>query len=176
VAARRRKSPALIPGYERVPGPARHYRVIDTGEEISRRQYQQRARGYFYERIEKGRARAKARRSWLNDWIPKIRARLSEFVNVSKTAIFRELRRLGMIPTHHGRRKPSPAEAAKELAFTDLMGYTRSAAAQLYPTLEGGAETLEGTKLPPTVRRAEPTGTSPSTTGSPGRSGGRIRY
>jgi hypothetical protein len=148
VAPRKRKQPALVPGYARIPGPLRRYRVVATGEEISRRQYQQRARGYVYERLAKGRARAKARRAWLDEWIAKVRARFSEFADVSKTAILRELRRLGMTPPHHGRRKPSPAEAAKELAFTDFMGYARPAAAQLYPTLEGGAETLESATVP----------------------------
>lgn len=143
----RRRTPSLFPGYERVPGPQRHYRVVATGEELSRRQYQQRARGYFYERLASGRIRAKARRSWLDDWIGKIRARFTEFANVSKTRILRELRKMGMVPPHHGKRKPSPSEAAKELAFTDFMGYTRPAAAQLYPTLKGGAETVEGPYL-----------------------------
>lgn len=141
--ARQRKSPALVPGYERVPGPQRHYRVVATGEEVSRRQYQQRARGYFYEKVERGRARTQARRNWLDEWVAKIRARFAEFADISKTAILKELRRLGMVPPHHGKRKPSQAEAAKELAFTDFMGYTRPAAAQLYPTLDGGAETVE---------------------------------
>lgn len=152
--ARKRTPPALAPGYERVPGPQRHYRVVATGEELSRRQYQQRARGYFYEKVEKGRARVRARRKWLDEWVSKVRGRFSDFANVSKTAILRELRRMGMVPPHHGKRKPSPAEAAKELAFTDLMGYTRPAAATLYPTLQGGAETVEGPYLRVTVDSA----------------------
>ncbi len=52
-----------------------------------------------------------------------------------------------MTPPHHGKRRPSPAEAAKEQAFLDFMGYSRPSAAQLYPTLEGGAETVEGVYL-----------------------------
>ena len=144
---KKRRSPYLAPGYERIPGPLRHYRVLETGKEISRRQYQQRARGYVYEKVEKGRARARARRKWLDEWIAKIRDRFPDVASLSKTRILRELRRMGMIPPHHGKRKPSPAEAAKELAFTDWMGYTRPAAAQLYPTLEGGAESVEGIYL-----------------------------
>lgn len=171
MAAPKRKSHALAPGYERVPGSARHYRVLATGEELSRRQYQQRARGYFYDQIEKGRARARARRRWVDDWIEKIRARMAEFADLSKTAILRELRRLGMVPPHHGKRKPSPAESAKELAFTDFMGYARPKAAQLYPTLEQDAETVEG-PLPALDAPHAGAGTSPGTTSSHGRSEG----
>lgn len=154
MALRKRKAPALVPGFERIPGSLRHYRVMETREEISRRQYQQRARGYYYERVERGQVRARARRAWLEEWVGKIRSHFTEFANVTKTAILRELRRMGMVPPHHGKRKPSPAEAAKELAFTDFMGYARPAAAQLYPTLEGGAETVEGVYLKVSVDSA----------------------
>lgn len=173
---RKRKSPQLVPGYERVPGHQRHYRVIETGQEISRRQYQQQARGYQYEKIARGRARERARRSWLEDWIAKVRAKFFDFAGLTKTRILRELRKMGMVPPHHGKRKPSPGEAAKEQAFLDFMGYTKPAAAQLYPTLETGTETMEGAIPSSAARPADPSGTSPSTMSSPARSTGRIRY
>lgn len=170
MAPRKRKSPRLVPGYERIPGPQRHYRVVATGEELSRRQYQQRARGYRYEQLAKGRARARARRKWTEEWVKKVRERHPEFRDLSKTAILRELRRMGMTPPHHGKRRPSPAEAAKEQAFLDFMGYSRPSAAQLYPTLEGGAETVEGVYLRTAVDSAgRPI--SPWTTKFPARSG-----
>jgi hypothetical protein len=159
-----------------VPGPLRHYRVIGTGEELSRRQYQQRARGYFYERVPRGRARDVARRSWLGHWIVLARARFEEYREMTTTSILRFWRKMGWTPPHHGKRKPSPAESAKELAFTDMMGYHRSAAAQLYPTLQSGAETLEGPSLPNDALPADRGPTSPSTMSSRGRSAGQIPY
>jgi hypothetical protein len=176
VAGNRRKSPALAPGFERVPGPLRHYRVTATGEELSRRQYQQRARGYFYEKVPKGRARDVARRNWLGHWVELARARFDEYRDMTAAAILRFWRKMGWTPPHHGKRKPSPAEAAKELAFTDMIGYHRSAAAQLYPTLQSGAETLEGPNLPSDAPPAGQLPTSRSTMSSRGRSVGRTPY
>lgn len=173
MAARKRMPPALAPGYERVPGPQRHYRVIATGEEISRRQYQQRARGYRYEQLAKGGARASARQRWTEEWVKKVRERHPEFRDLSKTAVIREWKRMGMFPPHHGKRRPSPAEAAKEQAFLDFMGYARPAAAQLYPTLEGGSETVEGVYLQTAVDSMGRL-ISPRTTSSPGSSGAPI--
>lgn len=142
--ARKRKTPALVPGYERLLGPLRHYRVVATGEEISRRQYQQRARGYTYERIEKGRARARARRSYLNSWVSFLKTRLENFAQLTKTAVLRELRRLGLSPPHHGaKRKPTRAEAVRQEAFLEYIGREPASTKQYYPTLaevseEGG--------------------------------------
>jgi hypothetical protein len=81
---------------------------------------------------------------------------------------------MGWTPPHHGKRRASPAEAAKERAFTDMMGYQRPAAAQLYPTLEGGAETLEASSLPVGVATAG-LPTSLRTTPSHANSGVRTR-
>lgn len=137
----RRKSPALVPGYERVSGPERHYRVVATGQEISRRQYQQRARGYFYEKIAKGKARARARRSYLSGWVDFLRSRLASFADLTKSAILRELRRLGLSPPHHGaKRRPTPAEKARQEAFMEFIGRGESAYRQVYPTLLETAE------------------------------------
>lgn len=139
--ARKRKSSALVPGYERLPGPLRHYKVVATGEEISRRQYQQLARGYNYEKIEKGRARARARRSYLDAWVEFLKTRLENFANLTKTAVLRELRRLGLAPPHHGaKRKPTRAEAVRQEAFMEYIGREPASTRQYYPTL---AETSE---------------------------------
>jgi hypothetical protein len=136
VVARKRRPRALAPGYERIPGTLRHYRIIATGEEISRRQYQQRARGYVYERVTKGRARGRARRAYLSGWIEFLRTRLESFVNLSKNAILRELRRLGISPPHHGaKRRPTRAEAARQEAFMDFIGREPATTRQYYPTL-----------------------------------------
>ncbi|MCI4318472.1 MAG: hypothetical protein L3J96_08035 [Thermoplasmata archaeon] len=176
MAGKRRKPPDLVPGFERVPGPLRHYRNIATGEELSRRQYQQRARGYFYEKVPKGRARDVSRGKWLGHWVKLARERFEEYRKMTKTSILRFWRKMGWTPPHHGKRKPSPAESAKELAFTDMIGYHRSAAAQLYPTLQSGAETLEGPSLPSDAPPAGRVPTSPLTTSSRGRSADRIPY
>jgi hypothetical protein len=136
VVARKRRPPALVPGYERIPGPGRHYRVVATGEEISRRQYQQQAREYVYERLAPGRARARARRAYLSGWVEFLRSRLEVFASLSKTAVLRELRRLGLSPPHHGaRRKPTRAEAVRQEAFMDFIGRAPATLRQYYPTL-----------------------------------------
>ena len=141
---RKRKSPALVPGYERLPGPLRHYRVVETGEEISRRQYQQRARGYTYEKIEKGRARARSRRKYLDSWVDFLKTRLENFAQLTKTAVLRELRRLGLSPPHHGpKRKPTRAEAVRQEAFLEYIGREPASTKQYYPTLAEASE--EGT-------------------------------
>lgn len=141
MAPRRRKAPGLVPGYERIPGPQRHYRVLATGEEISRRQYQQRARGYHYEKIEKGRARARARRSYLSAWVDFLKARLESFASLSKTAVLRELGRLGLAPPHHGaKRKPTRAETARQEAFMEYIGREPASTRQYYPTLAEASE------------------------------------
>ncbi|HZY70213.1 MAG TPA: hypothetical protein VFF67_04445 [Thermoplasmata archaeon] len=136
MAARRRRPPTPVPGYERLPGPLRHYRVVETGEEISRRQYQQLARGYFYEEVPKGKVRARARRAWERDWVRLIRSTLSDFANLSKTAILREMRRLGYSFPHHGaKRKATPAERARQEAFMEFIGHTTPTSRLVYPTL-----------------------------------------
>lgn len=141
MAPRGRAAPRVVPGYERVPGPLRHYRVVATGEEISRRLYQQRARGYTYEKIEKGRARARARRSYLTSWVDFLKKRLESFANLSKTAVLRELRRLGLAPPHHGaKRKPTRAEAARQEAFMEYIGREPASTKQYYPTLAEASE------------------------------------
>ena len=170
----RRKSPALIHGYAtrsraRTPLPGGRHRGGNLATPVSTA-----STGYFHETIEKGRTRNLARGTWIDNWIEIARLRFAELRDVSKTAIRRFWRKMGMTPPHHGKRKASPAEAAKELAFTDYMGYTRPAAAQLYPTLEGGAETVEGAALPAGVDSAgRPT--SPRTTMYPLRSAGPTR-
>lgn len=134
--ARKRKPPALVSGYERLPGPLRHYRVNATGEEISRRQYQQRARGYAYEKIAKGRARAKARRAYLASWVGFLKERFPDFAPLSKSTVLRELRRLGLSPPHHGaKRRPTPAHQARQEAFMEFIGRSPSAYRQVYPTI-----------------------------------------
>jgi hypothetical protein len=136
VAPSKRKAPSLVPGYERIPGSARHYRVVATGEELSRRQFRQRVQGYTYERTEKGRVRSRARRSYIDSWIRHLRTRFDEFASASKTAILREMRRLGFkFPHHGGKRKPSPAERAGQEAFLGFIGRSTTAYRQVYPTL-----------------------------------------
>jgi hypothetical protein len=125
-----------VSGFERVPGPGRHYRDVATGEELSRRQYQQRARGYFYERRAKGRARAGARRKYLTNWADYLKRTVESFVDQTRNAILRELRRLGLSPPHHGsKRRPSLAEAAKQEAFMEFIGRDVASTRQYYPTL-----------------------------------------
>ena len=137
----RRSVPALVPGYERMQGPLRHYRVIETGEEISRRQYQQRARGYVYEKVAKGRARAKARSAYEGGWVEFLRSRFDAFATRSKTAILTEMRRLGFLFPHHGaRRKPSPGERARQEAFMGFIGRSETSYRQVYPSLIDAAE------------------------------------
>lgn len=133
--ARKRAPPRLVPDFERLPGPLRHYRTLATGEVLSRRQYQQRARGYRYERTVRGRARARARRAYLSGWVDFLRARVEGFARQSKAAILRELRRLGLSPPHHGaRRKPTRAEAVRQEAFMEFIGRSE-AERQIYPKL-----------------------------------------
>jgi hypothetical protein len=125
-----------VSGFERVPGPGRHYRNVVTGEELSRRQYQQRARGYFYESGGKGKARARARRKYLANWADYLKRTVDSFADQSRNAILRELRRLGLSPPHHGsKRRPTLAEAAKQEAFLDFIGREPASARQYYPTL-----------------------------------------
>ena len=135
--ARSAKAPrGTVSGFERVPGAGRHYRNVSTGEELSRRQYQQRARGYFYERRTKGRARARARRKSLAGWADYLERNLESFAGRSRTAILRELRRLGLSPPHHGsKRRPSRAEAAKKEAFGEFIGREKSLYRSTYPQL-----------------------------------------
>jgi hypothetical protein len=133
---RPRARPALAPGYERVPGPLRHYREVATGRELSRRQYQQLARGYRYEETKAGKARARARRSYQKSWADFLRKRLENFAHLTTSAIYRELRRLGLLPPHHGaKRKPTRGEAARQQAFQEFIGRDEAATRQYYPTL-----------------------------------------
>ena len=131
-----RKAPLLVPGFERIPGPLRHYRVLATGEEISRRQYQQRARGYTYEKVAKGRARARARRSIQKSWVDFLRKRFETFASMTRTAIVREMRRLGFLFPHHGaKRMPTLSEKARQEAFLGFIGREPGTTRQYYPTL-----------------------------------------
>lgn len=138
---RRRAAPALVPGFERVPGPLRHYRRIETGEELSRRQYQQVARGYRYEKTAKGRARARARVKIRSGWVDYIRRTLSDFRTMTRTAILRELHRLGLSPPSHGpKRKPTRGEAVRQEAFMEFIGREPATYRQYYPAMLEGLE------------------------------------
>ena len=141
MAGKRRKSPALVTGFERVPGPARHYRETATGHELSRRQYQQQARGYLYEKTAKGRARARARRSIQSSWVDFLRKRFETFVGMTRSAIVREMRRLGFLFPHHGaKRKPTLSERARQEAFLGYIGREPATTRQYYPTLAEATE------------------------------------
>lgn len=133
---RKRASPTLVPGFERLPGPLRHYRDLATGEELSRRQYQQKARGYLYEKTAKGRARARARRSILSSWVDFLQSRFETFVGMTKSAVVREMRRLEFLFPHHGaKRRPTLSEKSRQEAFLGFIGREPATTRQYYPTL-----------------------------------------
>jgi hypothetical protein len=139
--ARKRASPTLAPGFGRIPGPLRHYRKLATGEELSRRQYQQEARGYLYEKTAKGKARARARRSIQSSWVDFLRKRFETFVGMTRSAIVREMRRLGFLFPHHGaKRRPTLSEKARQEAFLGFIGREPAVTRQYYPTLVEGTD------------------------------------
>ena len=70
-----------------------------------------------------------------------LKARLENFAELSKNAVLRELRRLGLSPPHHGaKRKPTRSEAVRQEAFMDYIGREPASTRQDYPTLAEAAE------------------------------------
>lgn len=62
---------------------------------------------------------------------------------MTRTAILREIRRLGFLLPHHGaKRKPTLSERARQESFLGFIGREPATTRQYYPTLAEATEEL----------------------------------